>query len=274
MFPTPDKITLIKSNGERISDIDALVQPKMILIQDEKLPIEEGDIIEHGLPSGLIEMFTVLDRGFFSFPSPHYQVKVQKGSIDLLQKQVANTIVPKNHPINRKIFIVHGHNEDLKNDVESFLTSLNLEPIILHKQADRGKTIIEKVEHYSDVGFAIILLTGDDRGAKHRGAKHVEYLNSPNIKCSQDIEYEREYAWDRFRDALEYRARQNVIFEFGYFIAKLGRNKVAALCEDWIERPSDIDGLLYTPIDHDGAWKKKIAREIDAAGIKIDEKFL
>jgi len=183
----------------------------------------------------------------------------------------------------RRIFIVHGHDDTLKNEVELFLKSLDLEPIILHKQADLGKTIIEKVEHYSDVGFAVILLTNDDAGGSTPDEGYDvlrQYYSTPNPtpslseKDRQVVSTESAKFMVEILLRLKPRARQNVIFEFGYFIAKLGRNRVAALCKEEIERPSDIDGLLYTPLDQSGKWMKKLAREINAAGIEIDEKYL
>lgn len=96
-----------------------------------------------------------------------------------------------------KIFIVHGHNNQIKSEVARVLEKLNLDPIILHEQADNGMTIIEKFEqHSNDVNFAIILLTADDFG---------------NVKTEENTKP---------------RARQNVIFEMGYFYAKLGRKNV------------------------------------------------
>jgi len=188
---------------------------------------------------------------------------------------------------NRKVFIVHGQDEKIKSEVEEFLISIDLDPIILHKQADLGKTIIEKVEYYSDVGFAVIVLTNDDFGGVLPSGQATTYdlllFNCLiNPKLLEDIsEKEREILKSQFikwiekiASLLKPRARQNVIFEFGYFIAKLGRGRVAALCESDIERPSDINGLLYTPLDQKGEWKKKLAKEIDASGIKIDEKYL
>jgi hypothetical protein len=97
LFPTPDKVTLIKSDGSRIDKIEALVQSKIIFLPDEKLPIEEGDIIERILPNNLIERYTVIDRGFISNPfgygDNHYQVKVQKISSLSSQKQTNTTII-------------------------------------------------------------------------------------------------------------------------------------------------------------------------------------
>lgn len=153
-------------------------------------------------------------------------------------------------PIGKKIFIVHGHDEEAKQTVARFLEKLDLEVAILHEQADRGKTIIEKLEANSsdvDIGYAIVLLTPDDLGvAVAEGEKTTP------------------------RSLLKQRARQNVILELGYFIAKLGRERVRALYVDGVELPSDYQGVLYTKYDSTGAWKLELAREIEAAGIELD----
>lgn len=138
------------------------------------------------------------------------------------------------------IFIVHGHNNEVKINVARTLEKLGLNPIILHEQANAGKTIIEKFEEHSNVGFAIILLTDDDLGK----ARRDENLN--------------------------HRARQNVILEMGYFIGKLGRERVCPLYTNGVELPSDLYGLLYTEIDSTENWKIKIAKELKVAGYKID----
>jgi len=139
-----------------------------------------------------------------------------------------------------KIFIVHGHDGDTKQQVADFVRKITGEqPLILHEQADSGRTIIEKFEeHASEVGFAIILLTADDEGK----AKGATQLNP--------------------------RARQNVVFELGYFMGKLGRSRVVAVHESGVELPSDISGLLYKQLT--GNWKMELAGEINAAGIEID----
>ena len=66
------------------------------------------------------------------------------------------------------------------------------------------------------------------------------------------------------------RARQNVIFELGYFIARLGRKRVAALKQDSVEVPSDFSGVVYLPYDSNKAWKQALAKELKAAGFEID----
>jgi len=144
----------------------------------------------------------------------------------------------------RTVFIVHGHDNGLKQEVARVLEKLDLEPKILHEQANEGMTIIEKLEKHSkqiNVGYVVALLTPDDLGAEE-------------AKVNQ----------------LCYRARQNVVFELGYFIALLGRSRVCALYKEKVELPTDYTGVSYIPVDNGGAWKYRIAQEIDNIGIKVD----
>ena len=143
--------------------------------------------------------------------------------------------------ISNKVFIVHGHDESVRETVARFLEKLQIDPIILHEQPNQGRTIIEKFEDYTDVVFAVVLLTPDD-------------LGTPK---------------DR-RDDLEFRARQNVVFELGFFIGKLGRSKVCTLVKGTVETPSDYDGVVYTELDDAGGWKTKLVQELKAAGFNID----
>lgn len=141
-----------------------------------------------------------------------------------------------------QIFIVHGHNDHVKIDVARTLEKLGLEPIILSEQPNQGQTVIEKFELHSNVGFAVILLTGDDLG---------------RVKTAENTK-------DR------YRARQNVILEMGYFIGKLGRSNVFPMYEEGVELPSDLHGVLYNPIDEAKTWKFKLVKELNAAGYTVD----
>lgn len=141
----------------------------------------------------------------------------------------------------RNIFLVHGHNDGVRESVARFLEKLDLHPIILHEQPNKGRTIIEKFEANADVGFAVVLLTPDDVGGLASDGK------------------------------LAPRARQNVILELGYFIGKLGRARVCVLHAKELEVPSDIHGVLYVPYDDGGGgWRLKLGYEIKAAGIEID----
>lgn len=154
---------------------------------------------------------------------------------------------------NKKVFVVHGHDEKLKTQVARFLKKLDLQPIILHEQADQGQTIIEKFEKHSDVSFAVVLLTPDDEG---RSGKSTEpHWSDPIIVT---------------KPPLLPRARQNVIFEFGYFIGKLGRANVCGLYCEGVELPSDYSGVLYTKVDNEGVWQFKLMKELKAAGFVID----
>ena len=141
-----------------------------------------------------------------------------------------------------KVFIVHGHNETVKIDVARTLEKLGLEAIILHEKTDEGKTIIEKFEKNAiNVGFAVILLTADDEG---KAKREKDYKN---------------------------RARQNVVFEMGYFMGKLGRDRVLLLLDKGVEKPGDLDGIVYTPIDEHDAWKYKLCDELKAAGYDVSK---
>lgn len=135
------------------------------------------------------------------------------------------------------IFIVHGHDDALKSEVARTIEKLGFEAVILHEQANRGKTIIEKLESEIDrVKFGIVLYTADDDGAN--GKK---------------------------------RARQNVVFEHGFLIGRLGRERVCVIMDDNVEKPSDSDGLMYIPRS---SWKYALADELKAAGFDIDKNQL
>lgn len=143
----------------------------------------------------------------------------------------------------RDVFLVHGHDNGLRETVARFLESLGLKPIILHEPANQGRTIIEKFVDHADVAYAVVLLTPDDKGESvHKGTS---------------------------LEALNFRARQNVVLELGYFLGKLGRSKVCALVKGDIEKPSDYSGVLYVPYDEPGSWRLKLARELKAAGLDV-----
>jgi len=121
-----------------------------------------------------------------------------------------------------EVFIVHGHDGHSKNELELFLQEIGLNPIVLHRQPDEGLTVIEKFEKHSNVGYAFILLTPDE----------VAYLAAQESFPDNDRNKEK-------------RSRPNVIFEFGFFIGKLGRSRVCCLYTDDVTLPNDVGGLLY-----------------------------
>jgi len=158
----------------------------------------------------------------------------------------SNAAVAKAEPkstVTDRVFVVHGHDDLMKQSVARTLSALDLTPIILHEQPNRGRTIIEKFERESDVGFAVVLLSPDDQA----------YSASDPSKTPAP------------------RARQNVVVELGYFVGSLGRERVVALKRgSELEVPSDFSGVVYTPYDDAGHWKFELVRELKAAGYDVD----
>jgi len=169
--------------------------------------------------------------------------------VDLLKSSVkevstGDTLSNVHKEYNNCVFIVHGHNQTVLHNVARTLEKLSMNPIILSEQPNGGKTIIEKFEANADVGFVVVLLTDDDLG-----------------KAKTDAN-------------LNHRARQNVILELGYFMGRLGRDRVMPLYISGVELPSDIHGLLYTEIDTANKWKFEIVKELKQAGYSVDANLI
>lgn len=157
---------------------------------------------------------------------------------DLDNNSGGSTSIPAACTANyRKVFIVHGHNGEMKEAVARLIEKQGIQAIILHEQANLGATIIEKFENYSDVGGAVCLFTADDLGRAKRDAEDKK------------------------------RARQNVVFETGYFIGKLGRNNVILIADKGVEIPSDLQGVVYTETSN---WQFSVLKELKAIGYSID----
>lgn len=193
------------------------------------------------------------------FPEQHfYDPEVSGESLifnlrNLLGKMItyqAAHNIPQNravepHPTrenSNKVFVVHGHDNGAKQEMARTLEKGGFEAIILHEQPDSGKTVIEKIERYSEVGFAVVLYTECDMGRDKTFPKEDE----------------------------KYRARQNVVFEHGYLIGKLGRDRVCALVKGNVETPGDINGVVYIPMDAAGAWKIQLAKNMKEVGLAVD----
>ena len=160
-----------------------------------------------------------------------YRVRFNEKELDKKNKTYSND----------KVFIVHGHDDGAKVKTARVIENLGLNAIILHENPSRGDTIIEKIENYSDVGFAVVLYTPCDYG------------NSINKKVPNK------------------RARQNVVFEHGYLIAKLGRKRVCAIVKGDVETPGDISGVVYIKMDDEGAWQYKLIDEMNAVGFNLNK---
>ncbi|MPN24728.1 hypothetical protein SDC9_172130 [bioreactor metagenome] len=142
----------------------------------------------------------------------------------------------------QKVFVVHGHDEAILYSVSSFLQKIDMEPIILKDQPNKGLSVIEKFENEAkNAGFCISIFSPDDVGRV-----------------------------DNKEDKLQKRARQNVIFELGYFTGLLGRDRTCVLYKDGVEIPSDYNGVIYIKFDSEGAWKTTLAREMRVAGMNMN----
>lgn len=175
-----------------------------------------------------------------SYRAPVQQPVSQNAILEKLMKPVAKTQQSK------KVFVVHGHDDLAKKEVEVLLLKLGLEPVILHDQPNNGKTIIEKFEANAEqCAYAVVLLTPDDIATSRKDIKSYHF-----------------------------RARQNVIYELGFFSGKLGRNKVCALSKNDptgnIELPSDFLGVVYVSMDGNGSWRIQLAKEMKSAGLSIN----
>ena len=249
-FPTLF-VTENESTKSRIGYITNIrVRKKSVVIDYEFDPILPA------LPIGAIEAMRVdIDLGRWELSRTHWAVKdepifeilIRHGYLNQQQVAASQQLRIPAPPVksvdsgfnNSQVFIVHGHDEIVKLDVANFISSLGLEPIILHMQASSGMTIIEKIEYYSNVGFAIVLYTPCDVGSK------VGELTG------------------------KYRARQNVVFEHGYLIGKLGRPRVSAIVKGEVETPNDISGVVYVGMDTAGNWQEQLKVELRSAGYHV-----
>jgi hypothetical protein len=175
------------------------------------------------------------------------QVTRLEGLVELLETEIQlgrdeSVAPPSVVGTGYRIFLVHGRSEAALQEVARFLENLKQDVMVLREQPNQGRTIIEKFEEYSDVAFAVVLLTPDDRGGLATDA------------------FERQTP----------RARQNVVLELGYFLGRLGRNRVCALYQVGVDIPSDYSGVAYIELDSGGGWRLALAKELKAAGLRVD----
>jgi predicted nucleotide-binding protein len=177
-----------------------------------------------------------LDDSLYDSQDPQEEeAPVSNGSVHTTQELVE--MAAQNAPI----FVVHGRDHgSLHHVVRVLQNSTGRQIVVLHEQPNAGRTILEKFEEHAAVAAcAVVLLTADDEGGLAGGTTRA-------------------------------RARQNVIFELGFFFAQLGRKRVAVLVSQGVEKPSDIDGLVYIDLDSGGAWKHALVKELEAAGISVN----
>lgn len=267
---TPDEIEQsIKKLNRRVADVEAL-DPDVTLFNDPGVRVVESktrdtirdvfgeespEFKEHGhlriwrgstimnedsrrrqakFAEGIPQTATIL-KGLIS--------RLEEKREDMPLRSHAQTVRTSTSSQSNRVFVVHGRDGETLNEVARLLTSLDLEPIVLGERPNRGRTIIEKFEDESeDIAFAVVLLTPDDVGRLA----------------------------DEDDDQLRPRARQNVLFELGYTIGRLGRPRVCALYKGRVEMLSDFYGVAYVPMDDSGAWRTLLAKELKEAGLPVD----
>lgn len=240
-------------------DLDAFLEANPTtrgsMIGSARLDWPDDPVETLGLKLALVNRF--VDDPDFMLNFAHYYYHTGSKHNGNLRALIGQLIVPfardykqhvrsgTNHqprlaiPLSKRVFVVHGHDEGARESVARFLERIGFEAIILHEQANRGRTIIEKIEAHSNVGFAVVLLTPDDYGGKAGGPSQP-------------------------------RARQNVILELGYFVGRLGRGHVCALMRGDIEVPTDWSGVVYQAMDAGGGWKGALAKELAVLGHDLD----
>lgn len=196
---------------------------------------------------------TLIDKGWVRKSQGDLYVVTSSGKTALQSFEDPEATTNRDVPVkkdSRKVFIVHGRDEIARLEVEKLLKKLELEPVVLFEQPNKGRSLIEKFEQESEpVGFAVVLLTPDDLGC---------------IKPDNNAD----------KPVLVERARQNVVFELGFFFGTLKRKNVVALVKGQMEHPSDIHGVVYLPMDQSGAWRVSLAKEIKEAGVSVDLNLL
>ena len=132
-----------------------------------------------------------------------------------------------------KVLVVHGRDYLAKETTIKFLEKIGITSIILHEQTRDGETIVEKIEQNLNIGFAIVLYTPSGFEIKPH-------------------------------------AQQNIVFEHGYLIGKLGRRKVCALVKGNIEAPVTINGVVYISLDALETWHQAMTKELKLAGYRVN----
>jgi predicted nucleotide-binding protein with TIR-like domain len=242
LIAAADKITIHSGSGSGNSGISALI-PSFNSFLDQTRKLLAND------PGG-VEMIAHIDPIKplqERLDASYHRTTRQRILVDgpSLLHALAPYVMPppeRAQPTSNDIFIVHGRDDGMKNTVARFIEKVGLKVVILHELPNQGRTVIEKFIGHSDVGFAVVLFSPDDRGGLA----------------------------DQDPSGYNGRARQNVMLELGYFLGRIGRARVCVLYQEGVEIPSDYHGVLFIRFDPHGAWRQILAREIKAAGIELD----
>ncbi len=234
-----------KDENERMESLEEPEIPRVSVIpsqEEEKMEIIlEKEVSKPDINKRIERTETSPGEKVSPPPAPEEEKRKLESQKELSKPNVSKRIESMETSGNRKVFMVHGQDEEKKEAVVRLLTKLELEPVILHEQPGQGMTLIEKFEHYADISFAVIILTGDDYGY-------------PKGKPEES----------------KPRPRQNVVFELGFLMGRFERNCVCALHEEGLELPSEYQGAVFIPHDAGGLWKLLMARAMKMANVPID----
>ena len=238
-IPSPQIEDFISQERKWVSYTIELLKRSFNIEESEYKKVFEGEGVNF-FPSGSYHFVEELKK---EIKSKYEYLESVLERLPLIPCKISNSASVDLHNNSKRIFIVHGHDEKLRLEVENFLLRLGLEPVVLFKEPSEGKTIIEKIEKESnDICFARVIYSACDLG-----------IDRQLVKTTAD---------------LHKRARQNVVFEHGYLLCKLGRNRVCALVEKDVETPGDMDGVVYIPTSNN--WRSEVCQELKAAGIPAD----
>jgi predicted nucleotide-binding protein len=231
--------------SERMESLEEPESQKVSIVpsqEEEKRELElEKELLKPHISKRIETMETLASGKSPVAPVQEKEKRELELEKELSKPDVRKRIESMEISASQKVFMVHGQDEEKKEAVARLLIKLGLEPVILHEQPGQGMTLIEKFEHYADVSFAVIILTGDDYGY-------------PKGKPEES----------------KPRPRQNVVFELGFLMGRFKRNCVCALHEDGLELPSEYQGAVFIPYDAGGLWKLLMARAMKMANVEID----
>lgn len=231
-----------------------------VLLEDTEIPFRLANTQYIDLRDGNRATESVLIERLKSLASTaNVETKLKDSETRFIAREVAEEIRKKetskrNEIPPESVFIVHGHDVDLLEEIETYLIQLGVEPVVLSKMDNKHNSLFQKFLAWGgETRFAIVLITADDVGAGRF------QFDAPNVGAH----------------SLQFRARQNVILELGFFYGYLGWENVFVLFKkpDRVfpnfERPSDLDGVLFEEVDDTDKWKKYLRERLEEAGFQL-----
>jgi predicted nucleotide-binding protein len=223
---------------------------------------KSSDLIDHAYKEELID--SEFDEEDYVFDQGN---NVTRKFITQLPRKIGDT-KQRRELEPRNIFVVHGRDYKPVEELKVMLKEFGLNPIVLHEQPSGSRTIVEKLEKYSDVGYAFVVLTPDDEGISSNDFDKEILKKGPIGRKATN-------AIDSMLSKMRVRARQNVVLEFGYFIGKLERDRICCLHKGNVELPSDMHGIVYIHFKESvNEVRGKIVKELKAAGYETLEQTL